>query len=345
VTQDEYWDKVAAGDTYGIPSDPHDPFVPLMLNFRSRPARLFDLGIEGDSSGSELRIFSVVYQDSCPLWQGIEEKDLVLVHTSPASARKVLAEVTEYLPSRSEVRVRILRSGGDALPSVPPRGLDALVIKSLRPVEYYMSMIGIYIHQLFFVDHLAGGGLPGIVYEFLQAKYGGSNQRFTRHSAAPLSNVARRRSPSVDYIFEYLSRLYAWLICRDYLEGAKLDYDTLHEQAMLAELDQPMYELRELIFRVVEFRKIESERTQGPDFSFGSGTLDRLTVEQIEDYEWSLTRSGGSRQLATLDSRLAKIRTKPMARLIKGPLARIRNTAQAPQRRRSPARHPRWPLG
>jgi hypothetical protein len=326
VTQDEYWDKVAAGDTYGIPSDPHDPFVPLMLNFRSRPVKLFVPGLDrdqGDQSGSEGRRFSVVYQDSCPLWQGIEEKDLLLINTSATGAPKVLAEVTEHFPHRSEIQVRTLRSGGDPLPSDPPGGLDALVIKSLRPVEYYMSMIGIYIHQLFFVNDRVGGGLPSIVYEFLQAKYGGSNQRFTRHSAAPLPDVSRRKSSRVEGIFEYLSRLYAWLICRDYLEGPKPDYDTLHEQAMLAELDEPMYELRELIFRVVAFRKIESERIQEPDFSFGSGTLDRLTVEQIEDYEWNLTSSDGLNQLATLDSRLARIRMNLVARFSRVSFARV----------------------
>jgi hypothetical protein len=222
-----------------------------------------------------------------------------------------------------------LRSGDEPVPTVPPRGLDALVIKSLRPVEYYMSMIGIYIHQLFFVNDRVGGGLPSVVYEFLQAKYGGANQRFTRHSEAPLPNVSRRKSSRVDDIFEYLSRLYAWLVCRDYLEGPKPDYDTLHEQAMLAELDQPMHELRELIFQVVAFRKTQSERIQEPDFSFGSGTLDRLTVEQIEDYEWNLTSSDGSSQLATLDSRLARIRMNSVARFRRVSFARVRNVAPA----------------
>jgi hypothetical protein len=271
----------------------------------------------------------VVYQDSCPLWQGIEENDLVLINTSPAGAPKVLAEVTDYSPPRSEIQVRILRSGDEPVATVPPRGLDALVIKSLRPVEYYMSMIGIYIHQLFFVNDRVGGGLPSVVYEFLQAKYGGANQRFTRHSEAPLPNVSRRKSSRVDDIFEYLSRLYAWLVCRDYLEGPKPDYDTLHEQAMLAELDQPMHELRELIFQVVAFRKTQSERIQEPDFSFGSGTLDRLTVEQIEDYEWNLTSSDGSSQLATLDSRLARIRMNSVARFRRVSFARVRNVAPA----------------
>ena len=333
VTQDEYWDKVAAGDTYGIPSDPHDPFVPLMLNFRSRPVKLFGPVLDGfqdDQAASKKRSFSVVYKDSCPLWQGIEEKDLLLINNFPAGAPKVLAEVTEYWPNRSEIQVRILRSGDNPLPSVPPRGLDAVAIKNLRPIEYYLSMIGIYIHQLFFVDDRVGGGLPSIIYEFLQAKYCGSNQRFTRHNAAPLPNVSRRKSSKVDDIFEYLSRLYAWLICRDYLEGPKPDYDTLHEQAMLAELDEPMYELRELIFQVVAFRKIKSDRIQEPDFSFGSGTLDKMTVEQIEGYEWNLTSSDGLNQLATLDSRLAKIRMNSVARFSSVSFTKVRNVASAP---------------
>jgi serine/threonine protein kinase len=337
ITQDEYWDKVAAGDAYGIPSDPHDPFVPVMLNFRSRPVKLLcpvPDGYQDDQAGSERRSFSVVYKDSCPLWQGIEAKDLLLINTSPAGARKVLAEVTEYLPNRTEIQVRIIRSDDNPLPSVPPNGLDAVVIKSLRPVEYYLSMIGVYIHQLFLVNDRVGGGLPSIIYEFLQAKYCGSNQRFTRNSAAPLPQASRRKSARVDDIFEYLSRLYAWLICRDYREGPELDYDTLHEQAMLAELDEPIYELRELIFQVVAFRKIDSDRIQDSDFSFGSGTLDRLTVEQIEDYEWNLTSnltsSEGSNQLATLDSCLARIRRKSGTRFGGIPFARVRKVASAP---------------
>jgi len=210
-----------------------------------------------------------------------------------------------------------MRSVDRSLPSVPPFGLDAIVLKDLRPVEYYMSMIGIYIHQLFFANDKIGIGLPAAIYEFLQLRYGGANKQFTEQ-VPPLPIARRRGAQTVDEIFEYLTRLYAWLICRDYRDGPNPAYDTLREQALLAELDNPITKLRDLIYGVVAFRNTQGDDWQGMTLRDRPEMLDLMTVEQVEAHEWNLTVDSPAK-LDTLDSRLAKLnaarsdRANPMA--------------------------------
>ncbi|HEU0021192.1 MAG TPA: hypothetical protein VFR55_05890, partial [Dehalococcoidia bacterium] len=56
----------------------------------------------------------------------------------------------------------------------------------------------------------------------------------------------------------------------------------------------------------------------------------KMTVEQIEGYEWNLTSSDGLNQLATLDSRLAKIRMNSVARFSSVSFTKVKNVASAP---------------
>jgi hypothetical protein len=288
-----------------------------MLTFRSRAANLVPVY---DADGDRIEdCYVVKYKGSCPLWQGLEVGDLVLIDNDDPRMPRVSTRVVEVMSGSNGVKLNPFSSNQGPLSQLEKDDLESEVIKNLSPVEYYLSMLGIYIHQLFFRNGDQGIGLPDIIYNFLQTKYSGSSNAnrpyFTGSDDIPVPDARKRRTSEIDKTFEYLAMLYAWLVCRDYRQGSTPDYNRVRERNSLSKTVNPMNNIARLISDVVTFepRAENSQLGNEPEdvYTLITSSLD---IEKFDDYDWGL-RGDSPEYVATLDVFLDKIYTgRPRSR-------------------------------
>jgi hypothetical protein len=178
---------------------------------------------------------------------------------------------------------------GEPLPSGPE--LKAIAIKKLNPVDYYLSMIGIYIHQLFFVDGWRDtGALPEAIWLFQQAKVCAAVERLTS-LAVPQPPKPAKNATGPEALFRYLARLYAWLVCMDYREKTGVMPRGEDAPNLFGHVRAALDQLRALVAQVVEIHP--------------SYLLDTMSDDDIEKKEW--VKSGTRQDGSTLNEQLLQL--------------------------------------
>jgi len=161
------------------------------------------------------------YLDSYPFWSSVALGDLVRLDM--ANGASFLLAVSAM--SDDVVALDLLDK------KAPDKDQDeaiklgrAMLLKSLCPLDYYLGMIGIYIHQLFFVDGRRDtGSLPSTIWFVQQARASGFLDRVLPSDPSSFLNNGSGRGKMerrIREILKQLSRLYFWLVCCEYREDA-----------------------------------------------------------------------------------------------------------------------------
>jgi serine/threonine protein kinase len=286
-TEQDYWTRIENGGNFNVPDDPRDRFVPPGLTFDSRPVLLDATESPADppsddAAGDDI-CYTFRYQDSCPFWRGLERGDVLLINLS--DRKRIPRPIVRV--DDNQVRVQPAKDG-EPLPS--GRDLQAIAIKKLNPVDYYLSMIGIYIHQLFFVDGQRDtGALPEAIWLFQQAKACTLVERLTSLEAPHPPKLAKNAT-GPGALFDYLARLYAWLVCMDYREQAGERHSSEDAPKLFGHVRAALDQLRVLVAQVVEIDPY---------------LLDTMSNDDIEKKEWA--RSGACQDYSTLNEQLLQL--------------------------------------
>jgi hypothetical protein len=112
-----------------------------------------------------------------------------------------------------------------------------LIIRTVRPIEYYLSMLGIYMHHLFFANSSGEqgdtGALPAMVWMIEQARCSGflvspiigKNKDNWWLIDDDLSKPVAVKPPDFHTVQKRIAKLYLWLTCKDFLNHG--DWSTI----------------------------------------------------------------------------------------------------------------------
>jgi len=209
-----------------------DVFTPPCLRFLSRAATATI-----SEAGSEQATLNISYSDSYPLWSGVRPGDYVRVSDNNQTAQ--LFRIVSV--SNADVKVTHVPLGrsisaaaaGPTSPQTPvrPSAGKALLIRGVRPAEYYLSMCGIYLHHLFFAGDLVeerdSGAIPSAVWMIEQARCSGfltSRLVGDRRQSVIEDDIGKPltgRSLNSGLIEDRLAKLYLWLVCRDFIHDGE----------------------------------------------------------------------------------------------------------------------------
>ena len=213
ATEEHYQRALLSTATGNIWEGFGNNFTPPAMRFRARRVKLDFMDTETKAKVQ----FS--YSASQPLWQPPRPGDYFRYNAdnqSPALYRIVSI-------GGHEAEVVKIQNGitNEERKEKSNESEDALLIRSVRPIEHYLSMLGIYIHQLFFTSQSPSGdqgALPDIVWTIEQTRCAG---------LLPAGILGRDglvrddlSEPDLDTdvvkIQERIAKLYLWLICRDF---------------------------------------------------------------------------------------------------------------------------------
>ena len=166
--QADYQRALVVGEADGNQDGADDTFTPPAMRFMTRAAWAVVSG------GNKARFN---FADSRPLWPQLRPGDYVRY---PKQEQFPLFGI-ESVGRDGAALVPVLESPPDTsqslhLPQSLPSG-KAFLIRTIRPIEYCLSMVGIYIHHLFFAvmsgESGDAGALPSVVWMIEQGKCSG----------------------------------------------------------------------------------------------------------------------------------------------------------------------------
>jgi serine/threonine protein kinase len=287
ATEAHYYRALMAGDALGIAGglDP-DNFVPPSLRMLARYGiasvsknRAPDNGESGEVTAA-LR-----YLDSIPFWQGLSRGDFIRFDLATGS--RALCEVVGA--EKYTVRFRPTTES-DGLKLAALTHERVLAIKKLSALDYYLSMVGVYIHQLFFVDNARDcGALPDLIWQRLQEQAAGvARPLLSRRLSAPPRKIAKMNvEERARQILDELATLYYWLV--------------LAEGAICPGIDSRKRDFAVLLQALDMLRDTISQSLGGVTAS----ELDALSDRELRERKWSFTYR--RRDLATLDETLHRL--------------------------------------
>jgi serine/threonine protein kinase len=211
TSQEQFQRALLVGETDGSQGGFGDTFTPPSMRFMTRPAQAI-------ISGSPANRVQLSFFDSHPLWQQLRPGDYVRSLNQEQSLPLFCIESVE----QDGLTVAPIQIGPVSEQTLPPG--KVLLIRTVRPVEYYLSMIGIYIHHLFFACALGEPGdtgtLPPIVWMIEQGKCSGFLRsrivgEITRDDLA--KRVTGVKLGEFKKVQERLGKIYLWLVCRDFV--------------------------------------------------------------------------------------------------------------------------------
>src|SRR5581483_3038259 len=138
-TREQYQKSLLSGDLEFVQNGIYNSFTPPALRYMGANARI--VSQEQTKRGFSIRFG---YSESHPLWHSLRRGDYVrsLGTNTPACLFSVESVAGDRAEVRSAMPAEITTECG-----LPER---VLFIKAKRPLEYYLSMIGIYIQHFFF---------------------------------------------------------------------------------------------------------------------------------------------------------------------------------------------------
>jgi serine/threonine protein kinase len=225
TTLEQYQRALLVGDMDGSQDAASDTFTPPAMRFMARSAHAI---AASDNQNADSKV-SFIFSDSRPLWQPLRPGDYV--RYSDQEQTPLLYSIKSI--DRTGEAVEPIQIGPPLDPSTQPsRPLPAgkvLLIRAVRPVEYYLSMLGIYIHHLFFATPTGRSGdtgtLPSVVWMIEQARSSGFfHSRIIGEGRDCLTNDDLSASVSVKRgdvaaLQERIAKIYLWLVCRDFVQN------------------------------------------------------------------------------------------------------------------------------
>lgn len=197
-----------------VPMHAKSKFVPYFLYYMSRKVLIRDgiLLTETETTSSankpkhDFRA-QFCYLDNTPFWSGPESGDLIITNANEANA--------------THFELKLGSIPNSYMLDIALKNKKATLVKLLRPIDYYLSMLGIYIHHLFFSGIADNGETPPNMYYIEQSIVTGhyDASKISKIVGDRLKNPLKKQlltKPKNAYLpcHRQLAQLYVWLTGR-----------------------------------------------------------------------------------------------------------------------------------
>jgi serine/threonine protein kinase len=224
-------------------------FLPPSMRYRSRVA-LFNQ-IERDSKDASLSSgFSISYSESVPAWPGISTGDVVriAIESEPIQLFRIANRADGAL-DLSPIAIKGNKRAESGV-ETPKGEFKGEIVKQIDAVDYYLGLLGIYIHQIFFISQVKTfESIPGKIWWLEQAAYlrmldwealAQRCQPDKPNAKEPIASVQREAA-----------KLYIWLLMGLYKHSSTNERTTLSASDLLATVTARLRKLEEGVAAVL----------------------------------------------------------------------------------------------
>lgn len=215
LSEDIFWGALRSGEVIGFGNtSERTNFVPPFMRHRTRSVycKAIENDPKVDNDSSRYRIF---YRDSVPCWSGVHVGDFLRAWI-PDEAIKLFRVV---VVDGDVIGVQFLHEREDEIVNEQRHSeLKGEVIKQIQAVDYYLGVLGIYIHQLFFVREFSD--FMPICPQLWLLEEAVCLQRLN------VTALAKRCAPeqvpdtaTLETVLSEPAKLYVWLLMRLYRGG------------------------------------------------------------------------------------------------------------------------------
>lgn len=263
-------------------------FLPPHMRYRTRFAVLTARDGPNDPTRPKTK-YAVSYSESVPFWLGIQDGDFLrtTIDTEPIQ----LFTMKKVDDDAVELEVLLHRGRSGQKPITIPTEFKAQVVKQVIAVDYYLSVLAIYIHQLFFVtESRVFEPIPSKVWLLEEAAWQGM---LDWNTLAERCKPDRTGKESLSTVQREAAKLYTWLLMRLY----KIGGGSSESADLLAKVADRVQRLEEKIAIVLGRDRYWLENATDEDIKGVASAIDQKTDKD-------------QKQLESLETLLGKIVTR-----------------------------------
>jgi serine/threonine protein kinase len=230
LNEETFLSALRSGEVVGFGSTAERTnFVPPFMRYRTRS--LFCMAVPTGGAGGEQGLrYRAFYRDSVPCWPGIHTGDFVRLWV-PNEA----VELFQVMHAKNDIiDVKLLKETKNGKER-EYSSLTGELVKRVEAIDYYLGVLGIYVHQLFFVDEFTDfAPIPARVWWLEEAACLKRLDRNALNDKCDREKVTR--GASSDVVLREAAKLYIWLLMRLYKgSGATPEPATAQLRAQVSE--------------------------------------------------------------------------------------------------------------